>query len=73
MRCERCAGLVVAEHFSAGTTSIGCWAYGEWRCVNCGAMGISEPVSGRPVAQGIAGNEKVRGPRRALNTESRRS
>lgn len=73
MRCERCAGLVVVEHFSAGTTSVGCWASGEWRCVNCGAMGVSEPVSGHPVAQAMAGKEKVGVQRRALNTEPRRS
>ena len=73
MRCERCAGLVVVEHFSAGTTSVGCWASGEWRCVNCGAMGVSEPVSEQPVARGIAGNERIDGRRRALSTESRRS
>jgi len=37
MRCERCAGLVVTEHVSAGATSNESWAYREWRCVNCGA------------------------------------
>jgi hypothetical protein len=73
MRCERCAGLVAAEHFSEGATSIGCWAYGEWRCVNCGAMGLSEPASAHPVIRSIAGNGKVGGQRRAQNTESRRS
>ena len=73
MRCERCAGLVVLEQFSAGTISAGCWASGEWRCVNCGAMGVSEPVSEQPVARGIAGNERIDGRRRALSTESRRS
>lgn len=73
MRCKRCAGLVVAEHVSMGATSIGCWAYGEWRCLNCGAMGFSEPASAHPVARGITGNEKSGGQRRALNTESRRS
>jgi hypothetical protein len=41
MRCERCAGLVVAEHFIGGGTSIGGWAYCGWRCVNCGAIGLS--------------------------------
>ena len=73
MRCERCAGLVVAQRVSAGVTSIGCWASGEWRCVNCGAMGVSAPVSGHPVAQAMAGKEKVGVQRRALNTEPRRS
>ena len=73
MRCERCAGLVVAERPSVGGTSVGCWAFGEWRCVNCGAMGVSAPVSGHPVAQAMAGKEKVGVQRRALNTEPRRS
>lgn len=73
MRCERCAGLVVAERASVGGTSVGCWAFGEWRCVNCGAMGVSAPVIGHPVAQAMAGKEKVGVQRRALNTEPRRS
>ena len=73
MRCERCAGLVVVERFSSGTTSAGCWSAGEWRCVNCGAMGVSAPVSGHPVAQAMAGKEKVGVQRRALNAEPRRS
>jgi len=73
MRCERCAGLVVAEHASAGGTSIGCGASVEWRCVNCGAMGVSAPVSGHPVAQAMAGKEKFGAQRRALNTEPRRA
>jgi hypothetical protein len=72
MRCERCAGLVVAEQGGAGAGSNGCWVYGEWRCVNCGAMGVSVSASAHPVARGIAGNGKGGGPRRALNTESRR-
>jgi len=72
MRCERCAGLVVAEHGSGGTGSTGCWVYGEWRCIDCGAMGISVPASAPPVARGVAGNEKGSGPRHILNTEFRR-
>jgi len=71
MRCERCAGLVVAEHFSAGRTSVSGWAYGEWRCVNCGAMGLSRPV-GRPVTDVLQGAQ-VYGQRPAPNRESRRS
>ena len=73
MRCERCGGLVITEHFSAGTTSNGCWAFGEWRCVNCGAMGLSEPAIAHPAIRSITGNGKVGGQRRAQNTESRRS
>jgi hypothetical protein len=72
MRCERCAGLVVAEHFSAGSTSTGCWAYGEWRCINCGATGLSEPAVAHPAIRNIAGNHKVGGQRRAPHTISRR-
>ncbi len=73
MRCERCAGLVVAEHVSAGAPSVGSWASGEWRCVNCGAVGVSAPVSRNPVAQGMAGKEKIGVQRRALNAEPRRA
>ena len=73
MRCERCAGLVVAEYVSAGATSIGCWASGEWRCINCGAVGISVPVSAHHVARGVAGADKGDGQRRTMNTGPRRS
>src|SRR3970040_3214311 len=58
MRCERCAGLVVAEQFIGGTTSIGGWAYGGWRCVNCGAIGLSEQAGAHPVLRSVAGGEK---------------
>ena len=40
MRCERCAGLVVAEQASVGGTSIGCGASVEWRCLNFHAVGV---------------------------------
>lgn len=39
MRCERCAGLVVPDHFCGDATFVGGWAYDGWRCVNCGAIG----------------------------------
>jgi len=39
MRCERCAGLVVPEHFCGDAGFAGGWAYDGWRCVNCGAIG----------------------------------
>src|SRR6267143_1219840 len=58
MRCERCAGLVVAEHFIGGGTSIGGWAYGGWRCVNCGAIGLSGQAGAHPVLRSVAGGEK---------------
>ena len=38
MRCTRCGGLVVAEHFNGGETMIDGWAYQGLRCVNCGAI-----------------------------------
>ena len=63
MRCERCAGLVVAEHVSVGATSIGCWASGEWRCVNCGAVGFSGPTGAHSGIPHHAENEKVGGQR----------
>jgi len=56
MRCERCAGLVVADHFIGGASSIEGWAFGGWRCINCGAIGLSGETgvlsSIRPVAGG---------------------
>ena len=73
MRCERCAGLVVAEHVSAGAPSVGSWASGEWRCVNCGAMGVSDPVHAHAVTRGMVENKKVDGQRRAVSAVSRRS
>lgn len=71
MRCERCAGLVVAEHFSAGGTSVNGWAYGEWRCVNCGAMGLSKPIGRRPVTD-VLPEAQVAGPRSVSSRGSRR-
>lgn len=59
MRCERCAGVVVTEHVSAGATSNESWAYREWRFVNCGAMGLSRPAGGYPVSRRIAESEQV--------------
>ena len=73
MRCERCAGLVVTEHVSAGATSVGSWASGEWRCVNCGAVGVSDPVHAHAVTRGMVENKKVDGQRRAVSAVSRRS
>ena len=73
MRCERCAGLVVPEHVSAGAPSVGSWASGEWRCVNCGAVGISDPVHAHAVTRGMVENKKVDGQRRPVSAVSRRS
>lgn len=39
MRCTRCAGLVVPDHFCGDAAFIGGWSYDGWRCVNCGAIG----------------------------------
>ena len=73
MRCERCAGLVVAEHVSAGAPSVGSWVSGEWRCVNCGAVGVSDPVHTHAVTRGMVENKKVDEQRRAVSAVSRRS
>jgi hypothetical protein len=65
MRCERCAGLVVAEQFVGGATSNGGWVYSGWRCVNCGAIeevfgqSGSRPVL-RPIVEVVEGG-KTRG------------
>jgi hypothetical protein len=73
MRCERCAGLVIVEAFSAGASSIGGRTYGEWRCVNCGARGLSGLTEADAVIRSVVGNETIGPRRRAPNTESRRS
>ena len=73
MRCERCAGLVVAEHVSVGATSIGSWASAEWRCVNCGAVGVSGPTDAHPGIESRGGNEKVGGQGCSPSTARRRS
>jgi hypothetical protein len=59
MRCERCAGLVVAEQFIGGeTTTNGGWAYCGWRCVNCGAIAIFRQTDSRPVLRSVVGGGK---------------
>ena len=59
MRCERCAGLVVAEHFIGGAISIGGWAYGGWRCVNFGAIGLSGQAGAHPAYEVLQEAEKT--------------
>jgi hypothetical protein len=58
MRCERCTGLVVADHFIGGASSTEGWAFGGWRCVNCGAIGLSEQAAAQPAVRGVAGARK---------------
>jgi hypothetical protein len=72
MKCERCAGLVVAEHFIGGATSIGGWAYGGWRCVNCGAIGLSGQAGAHPAIRSVAGDENIGRQSRAPSTKFRR-
>lgn len=38
MDCDRCGGLLVAEHFAGGDSMVGAWQYDGLRCVNCGAI-----------------------------------
>jgi hypothetical protein len=71
MRCERCAGLVVAEQFIGGATSNGGWVYSGWRCVNCGAIDISGQAGGGPALRPVAGGGKDGGPRRVPSTKFR--
>jgi hypothetical protein len=49
MRCERCTGLVVADHFVGGGDSVAGWTYCGWRCVNCGAIGSCGKAEAQPV------------------------
>jgi hypothetical protein len=72
MRCERCAGLVVAEQFIGGATSNGGWAYSGWRCVNCGAIDVFGQAGGRPVLRPFPGAGGNGGLRRVPSTKSRR-
>jgi hypothetical protein len=58
MRCERCAGLVVAEQFIGGATTNGGWAYSGWRCVNCGAIEVFRQTGSYPVLRPIVGGGK---------------
>jgi hypothetical protein len=67
MRCERCAGLVVAEQFIGGSASNGGWVYSGWRCVNCGAIEEAFGQSGshsvlRPIVEGGKRGEQSRVP-----------
>jgi hypothetical protein len=71
MRCERCAGLLVAEQFIGGGTFIGGWAYGGWRCVNCGAVGLSGQAGAHHVMQNVTGGEKHGRQSRAPSTKYR--
>lgn len=68
MRCERCTGLVVADHFIGGGASIGGWAYGGWRCVNCGAIGLSGHTDTTPLVRSVARQKNGPAKSRAPNT-----
>ncbi len=73
MRCERCAGLVVADHFIGGASSLGGWAYGGWRCVNCGAIGLSGQAGGPlTIIRRVAGTAKTDRFSRVSGTKFRR-
>jgi len=58
MKCQRCTGLVVADHFIGGASPNGGWAYGGWRCVNCGAIAVSGQAGVHRVIRSGAGNQK---------------
>jgi hypothetical protein len=72
MRCERCAGLVVAEQFIGGATSNGGWVYSGWRCVNCGAIEVFVQIGSRPVLRPVAGGRKRGGQTRVPIVKFRR-
>jgi hypothetical protein len=72
MRCERCAGLVVAEQFIGGATSNGGWVYSGWRCVNCGAIDISGQAGGGPALRPVTGGGKDSVQSRVPNSKFRR-
>src|SRR5688572_12255797 len=72
MRCERCTGLVVADHFVGGATSIGGWAYGGWRCVNCGAIGLSRQTGATPLLRSVGGRRETGRQKVVPQTQRRR-
>ncbi len=45
MRCHRCDGLLVLDHFVDMGDNMGQLWMRAWRCVNCGA--VEDPVIGR--------------------------
>ncbi len=42
MRCHRCQGLMVPEHFADSRIDTSEPRFDGWRCINCGA--ITDPV-----------------------------
>lgn len=42
MRCHRCQGLMVPEHFADSRIDTGEPRFDGWRCINCGV--ITDPV-----------------------------
>ncbi len=42
MRCHRCRGLMVPEHFEDSRIDSGEPRFDGWRCINCGA--VTDPV-----------------------------
>jgi hypothetical protein len=38
MKCERCGGLKLIEHFYGTSTDVSAWMYHGVRCINCGSI-----------------------------------
>ena len=38
MRCERCGGLKVVDHFYGTAIDVPAWNYDGVRCINCGSV-----------------------------------
>jgi hypothetical protein len=38
MRCERCGGLKVVDHFYGMSNDVPAWKYDGLRCINCGSI-----------------------------------
>lgn len=43
--CARCGGLKVAERFYTTDATASMWSYEGFRCLNCGAISVEEPLS----------------------------
>ena len=72
MKCERCTGLIVADHFIGGASPNGGWAFCGWRCVNCGAIALSGQAGAHRVIRTVSGGEKHDRKSRASGTGFRR-
>ena len=56
MRCERCGGLKVGDHFYSTAIDVSAWMYDGLRCINCGS--ITVPIRGEREVNDAPGTER---------------